>query len=94
LIRFCILLILASLTACAKPTDIVSIGADTYMVVRSASIYFPNPESPKAEAVRAASNHCKKQQKSLEVLDIEETEPPYTAEHDHRITVQFACHPY
>ena len=87
-------LILASLAACAKPPDIVNIGADTYMVVRSVSIYFPNPESPKAEAVRAASNHCKKQQKSLEVLDIKETQPPFTAEHDQRITVQFTCNPY
>jgi len=89
--RFILLLILASLSSCAKPPDIVSIGADTFMVIRSESIYFPNPESPKAEAVRAASNHCKNQQKSLEVLDIEETDPPYTAERDHQISVQFIC---
>lgn len=92
--RFCSYLILAILSGCATPPDIVSIGVDTYMVVRSASIYFPNPESPNAEAVRAASNHCKKLNKSLEVLDIKETKPPYTAEHDHKITVQFICNEY
>ncbi len=83
--------ILLSLSACSSIPDIVEIGTDTYMVSRQVSIYFPNPESPKAEAVRAASNHCKQQKKSLDVVHIDETEPPYTAEHDHKITVQFMC---
>jgi hypothetical protein len=89
--RFFGYLILATLSGCTTQPSVISIGEGVYMITRSNSINFPNPENPNAQAMRIASKHCKLQQKFLGILSIEETKPPYTAEHTHRVTTQFKC---
>jgi hypothetical protein len=62
-----------------------------FLVSRGGVEHYHNPESPKSEAMRAASQFCYSQNMRIRVLEVIENRPPYTPEHLPFAEIRFTC---
>jgi len=83
--------ILIILSGCAIHSGVVPIGQDTYMVSRQAATGFTGMGSLKADAFREASEYCVSQNKKIQVVNTNESQPPYVLGNFPRIEMQFMC---
>lgn len=79
------------ITGCAVNTGVIEISRDTYMVSRQAATGFTGKGSLKEESLTEANIFCKRQQKTLKVLSIQEAQPPYILGNFPKAEVQFSC---
>ena len=64
-----LLLVIASLLAgCAGVTDVVSTGADTYMVASHGTMGWSSGPAQKAQAFNQANDYCQKMGKTMQVI--------------------------
>ena len=85
------LLITLFITGCAVNTGVIEISRDTYMVSRQAATGFTGKGSLKEESLTEANIFCKRLQKTLKVLSIQEAQPPYILGNFPKAEVQFSC---
>ena len=83
--------LLILLAGCAANSGIVPIGNDTYFVSRQSANAFAGSGDLKAETLREASQHCLAQQKSFEVINMTEAQPPFILGNYPKAEVQFKC---
>ena len=76
---------------CAIHSGVVPIGPDTYMVSRQAASGFTGMGSLKADAFREASEYCISQNKKIQVVNTNESQPPYVFGNFPRAEIQFMC---
>jgi hypothetical protein len=79
------------ITGCAVNTGVIEISRDSYMVSRQAATGFTGKGSLKEESLAEANIFCKRQQKTLKVLSIQEAQPPYILGNFPKAEVQFSC---
>ena len=82
-------LFLISLSGCASKSHVVSMGQDLHFVSRQATSL--EPGTLKADALAEAAAHCLAQNKSVEILNVKEIQPPFTPENLPKAEVQFKC---
>ena len=79
------------LFGCAIHSGVVPIGQDTYMVSRQAASGFTGMGSLKADAFQEASQYCISQNKKIQVVNTNESQPPYVMGNFPRAEIQFMC---
>jgi len=79
------------LSACASYTGIVPMGKDTYMIAKQAATGFPGLGNMKAEIISEASRYCIGLGKELQIVSVQETQPPYVLGNYPRSEIQFMC---
>jgi hypothetical protein len=84
----CIALLLGG---CAVNTGVVELSSDTYIVSRQAATGFTGRGNLKEESISEANIFCKKKNKSLKVLSVQEAQPPYILGNFPKAEVQFTC---
>ena len=88
-LTYCALAIL--LAGCASNSGVVPIGKDTFMVSRQAATGFSGSGTLKAEAFAEANQYCLSQNKTLQVVNTNEAQPPYVLGNFPKAEVQFMC---
>ena len=86
-----IILAVLSLVGCASNSGVIPIGKDTYMVSRQAATGFSGSGTLKAEAYKEAGSYCVTQNKTLQVVRTDETQPPFILGNFPKAEVQFMC---
>lgn len=66
-------------------------GTDAYMVSRQAATGFSGSGKLKAEAMREAYQQCQKTGKSVKVIEVIESKPPYIFTNFPKVEIQFMC---
>ncbi len=83
--------LLAVLAGCASNTGIVPMGQGSYMMAKQQATGFPGLGTMKAEILKEADAFCTGKGKSMRVVNVTETKPPYIFGNYPRSEVQFAC---
>ena len=84
-------LLLALLAGCATTQEIISTGSDTYRITRNFSEFSRNKQSPRIYAVQTAYEYCKRIDRNYQVIELKESQPPYTSSQPRRIILDFKC---
>jgi len=84
-------LVFTLLMSCASNSGIVSIGDGEYFVAKQASTGFPGTGGIKTDALKEASEYCKSQNKSLDIIDLDENEGPFVLGKYPRVELTFKC---
>jgi len=79
------------LYGCAINSGVVPVGQNTFMVSRQAATGFLGMADLKAKAITEANQFCANQEKSLQVISTNESQPPYILANYPRVEVQFKC---
>jgi len=79
------------LVGCASHTGVVSIGKDTYMVARQQATGFPGLGNMKAEIISEGAAYCRQQGKEFQLVNTNETQPPYILGNYPRSEITFMC---
>ena len=61
-------LVIALLTGCAGITDVVSTGADTYMIASHSTMGWSSGPAQKAQAFTQANDYCQKMGKTMQII--------------------------
>jgi len=86
-----IYLICLFLVSCASNSGVVSIGDDEYFIAKQASTGFPGTGGIKTDALKEAGAYCKSQNKSLDIIDLDENEGPFVLGKYPRVELTFNC---
>jgi hypothetical protein len=78
-------------SGCAVNTGVIEISGDSYLVSRQAATGFTGKGNLKEESLTEANIFCKRQQKTLKVLSIQEAQPPYILGNFPKAEIQFSC---
>lgn len=89
--RLLMVLGLVLVLGCPAHSGVVPVSPGTYMVSRQAATGFTGLGKLKAEALREAEEFCSGQRKSVELLESQESEPPYILGNYPRVEITFAC---
>jgi len=79
------------LSACASDSGVVQTGTDTYIITKQAATGFPGLGNLKSDAMKEAYAQCSKTGRSVQVIDSEETKPPYLLGNYPRVDITFRC---
>jgi hypothetical protein len=79
------------IAGCAANSGVISMGADTFLVSRQAATGFSGSSTLKAEALQEANQYCQIQRKTIEVVNMSETQPPFILGNYPKAEVQFRC---
>ena len=80
-----------ALCACASHTGVVPMGKDTYMIAKQQATGFPGLGNMKAEIIAEGSRYCTNQGKEFQIVNTNETQPPYVLGNYPRSEIQFMC---
>ena len=78
-------------TACASHTGIVPMGKDTYMIAKQQATGFPGLGSMKGEIITQGNAYCKGMNKEFQLVNTQETQPPYVLGNYPRSEITFMC---
>ena len=81
----------AFLAGCAANSGVVPMGSDTHMISKQAATGFSGMGSLKADAMREAYAKCSSEKKVVEVIESNESKPPYILANYPRIDLTFRC---
>lgn len=81
------------LSGCASNSGIVPMGQDTYIVSRQAATGFSGMGTLKTEAITEAHQYCSGRNKSLQVINTTDAQPPYIFGNFPKTEIQFRCVP-
>jgi len=84
-------LLLAVLAGCASPQEVIPTGNNTYRLTRNFSSPSGVKQSPRIDAVRSAYEYCKRAGKNFQVIELQESQPPYTWSQPRRLVLDFKC---
>jgi hypothetical protein len=83
----------ALLVGCAANSGVVPMGSDTYMISKQAATGFSGMGSLKADVMREAYAKCSSERKAVQVVESNESKPPYVLANYPRIDLTFRCVP-
>ena len=78
-------------SACASDSGVVQTGTDTYIITKQAATGFSGLGNLKSDAMKEAYGRCSQTGKSVEVVDSQETKPPYLLGNYPRVDITFRC---
>ena len=78
-------------TGCAADSGMVVLGDDTYMISKQAATGFHGIGGIKSEAIQEAADQCRQSGKEVEIIDMDESEPPFILGNFPQIDLQFRC---
>jgi hypothetical protein len=84
-------LIALALSACAADSGVVRMGSDTYMVSKQAATGFSGLGNLKADALKEAYAQCSQTGKSIQIVNSQESKPPYIFGNYPRVDITFRC---
>ena len=79
------------ITGCASNTGIVPIGRGTYTIAKQQATGFPGLGNLRAEIIAEATAYCLNNGASFELLNVQETQPPYILGNYPRSEIKFTC---
>jgi hypothetical protein len=79
------------LTSCASNSGVVSIGDNEYFIAKQASTGFPGTGGIKTDALKEAGEYCKSQNKSLDIINLDENDGPFVLGRYPRVELTFIC---
>ncbi len=91
LMKFGLCLLVTSLVGCASNSGVVAMGPDTFFVSRQAATGFTGAGSLKADAMAEAGAYCMKRGKTVQVVNVTESHPPYVLTNFPRAELEFQC---
>jgi hypothetical protein len=86
-----ICLVYLLLMSCASNSGIVSIGDNEYFIAKQASTGFPGTGGIKTDALKEAGEYCKSQDKSLDIINLDENDGPFVLGRYPRVELTFSC---
>ena len=86
-----IALVAVVLSACASNSGVVQMGNDTYFISKQAATGFTGLGSLRGDAMRDAYSQCSKTDKSVEVTNTDQSNPPYLLGNFPRVDITFRC---
>lgn len=89
--RFGYIIVILIISGCASNSGVVPMGNDTYMVSRQAASGFSGMGTLKADAMREAYAECQKSNRAIEVLESNESKPPYLLGNFPKAEITFKC---
>lgn len=78
-------------SACASDSGVVRTGTNTYIITKQAATGFSGLGNLKSDAMKEAYAQCSKTGKSVQVVDSQETKPPYLLGNYPRVDITFRC---
>lgn len=82
----------AAAAGCATNSGVVPMGKGIYTITAQAATGFSGLGDLKANALRQAAAHCNAQGgKDFQLVDVQETKPPYLLGNYPRVDLQFRC---
>ena len=79
------------LVGCASNTGVVPIGKGTYTIAKQQATGFPGLGNLRAEIIAEGSAYCLKSGAEFELIDVQETRPPYILGNYPRSEIKFTC---
>jgi len=79
------------LASCAKNSGIVPVGTNKYMVSRQAATGSSGMTTLEADAMAEAYEECQKTGRTVEVIEKDQSEPPYIFGNFTRVAITFKC---
>jgi hypothetical protein len=89
--RAIFILAATALAGCAATSNQVPIGPNTYLATKQAATGFSGLGNLKAEALAEANAFCGRSGKSMEVINMSESQPPYILGNYPRVEIQYLC---
>lgn len=86
-----ICLVYLFLTSCASNSGVVSIGDNEFFIAKQAATGFPGTGGIKTDALKEAGEYCKTQNKSLDIVNLDENEGPFVLGKYPRVELTFNC---
>src|SRR5687768_9801421 len=80
-----------AVAGCASNSGVVTMGPDTYFVSRQAASAFTGPGTLQADAMVEANSFCAKRNRTIEIVDVTQSKPPYLMGNFPRVDMQFRC---
>ncbi|VWB70004.1 hypothetical protein BLA6863_03280 [Burkholderia lata] len=80
-----------AVTGCAASSGVVSQGDGTYFASKQAATGFSGPGNLKADVVNEAREYCGRGGKDLQIVKIDEAQPPFLLGNYPRAEVTFRC---
>ena len=81
----------AFVAGCASHSAVAPLGGDRFMLSKQASTGFTGLGNMKAELIQEGAGHCAKTGKEFQLVDSQETKPPYIFGNYPRSEITFAC---
>jgi len=78
-------------SACASDSGVVKTGTDTYIITKQAATGFSGLGNLKSDAMKEAYAQCGKTGKSVQIVESQETKPPYMLGNYPRVDITFRC---
>lgn len=79
------------LSGCASHTGVVPMGKDTYLIAKQQATGFPGLGNMKAEIIIEGSAFCRGMSKEFQLVNTNETQPPYILGNYPRSEITFMC---
>jgi hypothetical protein len=79
------------LASCASNSGVIQTGKDTYVISKQAATGFNGLGSLKADALKEAYGQCAKTGQSVQVVDDQESKPPFILGNFPRVDITFRC---
>lgn len=89
--KIAIALAILMLVGCAVNSGVVKLGTNLYMVSHRGATGWSPIEALKTDAITEAGACCVQQKKTLEVVDTQQSHPPYLLGSFPRVDLQFKC---
>lgn len=86
-----IVLSILLLTGCAVNSGVVKLGTNLYMVSHRGATGWSPIEALKTDAITEAGAYCVQQHKTLDIVDVGQSHPPYLMGNFPRVDLQFRC---
>lgn len=79
------------LTGCAVNSGVVKLGTNLYMVSHRGATGWSPIEALKTDAITEAGAYCVRQHKTLDIVEVGQSHPPYLLGNFPRVDLQFKC---
>jgi len=79
------------LVGCASNSGVVPIGSGTFLISKQAATGFPGTGKIKTDALKEAGQYCIAQNKTMEIIQLDESEGPYLIGKYPHVDLKFRC---
>jgi hypothetical protein len=93
-LQFILLTACLAMAGCASSPDVVQVGADTYLIEKTARTIRLGLDGLTTAAQQDASAYCESYGSSAEILEQAESDRPYIPGNFPRVEVRFRCIPW
>lgn len=89
--KYWLLFLSLFIASCASNSGIIASGENEYLIAKQAATGFPGTGGIKSDALTEASNYCMAQDKTLNIIELNENEGPFVLGKYPRVELTFSC---